>query len=205
MSHYRFSISWSRILPDGDISNVNERGIQYYNKIIDALRELNIEPMVTIYHFDLPLKLQDFGGWLNEIIVAYFKAYANLLFERFGDRVKYWITLNQPGLFCRKSFGHAKHPPLILFNGVGEYLCGIVYNSFIMQARIQYVHKISHFLNIFSGHNALKAHAVVYRLYKNKFFERFSGRVGISLDSHFYYSETNDTATVDRSMQFSVC
>lgn len=125
MNHYRFSIAWSRVLPDGDVSNVNEKGIEYYDKMINALRKFNIEPMITMYHFDLPLKLQDLGGWTNEIIVEYFKAYANLLFERFGDRVKYWITLNEPALFCRKSFGHAEHPPLILSNGVGEYLCGI--------------------------------------------------------------------------------
>lgn len=107
MDHYRFSISWSRVLPTGNISDVNEKGIEYYNKIIDKLLELNIQPMVTMYHYDLPQYLQTFGGLTNSIVmVDYFQAYANLLFERFGDRVKYWITFNEPAAFCKQGKKH---------------------------------------------------------------------------------------------------
>lgn len=174
MDFYRFSISWPRILPNGDVSLINEKGIEYYNKIIDKLLELQIEPMVTMYHFDLPQRFKQLGGFSNSIIVDYFKAYANLLFERFGDRVKYWITINEPAIFCKVSDGALGQTE---FHGIADYLC---------------------------GHNVLKMHAVAYRLYKKKFSERFKGRIGISLESYFYYSDTNDTSLVDQAMQFSV-
>lgn len=101
MDWYRFSISWPRILPTGDITNVNEKGIEYYNNIIDNLLKQNVEPMITMYHYDLPLRLQQIGGWSNSLIVGYFEAYAKLLFKRFGDRIKYWVTFNEPYIICR--------------------------------------------------------------------------------------------------------
>lgn len=125
MDFYRFSISWPRILPNGDISNVNEKGIEYYNKVINKLLEQNIEPMIAMYHFDLPQKLQLLGGFANSIIVSYFEVYAKLLFERFGDRVKYWITMNQPAMFCHKGYGSGDRPPAIESPGLVEYMCGI--------------------------------------------------------------------------------
>lgn len=178
MDFYRFSISWSRVLPNGDTSFINEKGIEYYNKIIDKLLELNIKPMVTIYHYDLPQKLQLFGGLTNSIISKYFKAYANLLFERFGDRVKYWITFNEPQAFCVNGQGNDFAAPGLNYTGVAEYLC---------------------------AHNVLKSHAVAYHLYKNSFYDRFKGQVGITLDSYFYYSDINDTDAIDRALQFNVC
>lgn len=90
MKFYRFSIGWSRVLPNGDVSNINEVGIEYYNKLIDKLLENGIEPMVTMYHYDLPHDLQKFGGLTNSIFISYFEAYANLLFSRFGDRVMHY-------------------------------------------------------------------------------------------------------------------
>lgn len=87
MDFYRFSISWPRILPDGDISSKNELGLQYYDKLIDKLLENDIEPMVTMYHWDLPSSLQELGGWTNPIIVEYFVQYAKILLDRYGDRV----------------------------------------------------------------------------------------------------------------------
>lgn len=178
MHFYRFSIAWARVLPSGDISNINERGIDYYNKLINTLIENNLEPMVTMYHYDLPLELQKFGGLTNAIFVNYFEAYANLLFDRFGDRVKYWITFNEPGDFCIAGYGSSAHAPAINAHGVGEYLC---------------------------GHNVLKAHAVAYRLYKSTYYDRFKGQIGITISSRFFYSASNDTNIVDRAMQFSVC
>lgn len=104
MDFYRFSIAWPRILPTGDITDVNEKGIEYYRKVIDKLLENNILPLVTMYHNDLPQRLQLLGGFTNDIIIKYFEDYARLLFERFGDRVKYWITFNEPFIISRGIF-----------------------------------------------------------------------------------------------------
>lgn len=177
MNHYRFSISWSRVLPDGDISSVNEAGIAYYNKLINRILENGMQPMVTMYHYDLPQELQKFGGLTNSIFIGYFESFANLLFDRFGDRVKTWITFNEPYDFCLDGYGAGAVAPMVLANGVGEYLC---------------------------GSNVLKAHATVYHLYKKRYAEWFHGKVGITLSSRFFYSETNNTDDVNRAMQFNV-
>ena len=87
MSHYRFSISWSRVFPEGTASSVNQGGIDYYNNLIDALIDADIVPMVTIYHSDLPMGLYSIGGWMNETVIEHFKQYAETLFREFGDRV----------------------------------------------------------------------------------------------------------------------
>lgn len=99
MNFYRFSIAWSRVLPTGDISVVNQAGVTYYNKLINALLKHGIEPMVTMYHYDLPQDLAKFGGFTNPIIVDYFAAYADLLFGLFGDRVNIdLITIAYPSV-----------------------------------------------------------------------------------------------------------
>ncbi|TKS73508.1 Lactase-like protein [Collichthys lucidus] len=98
LNHYRFSISWPRLIPTGIKSDhINERGIQYYDELINQLLENKITPIVTLYHWDLPQVLQEkYGGWQNISMVNHFNEYANLCFEKFGDRVKYWITFNNP-------------------------------------------------------------------------------------------------------------
>ncbi|GLH16867.1 Myrosinase 1 [Gryllus bimaculatus] len=85
---YRFSISWARILPKGDLSQINQLGINYYDNLINELLDKGIEPLVTMYHWDLPQALQELGGWPNPILVDYFEDYARLLIETYGDRVR---------------------------------------------------------------------------------------------------------------------
>ena len=112
VGYYRFSISWSRILPKGTIDEVNQAGVKYYNKLIDSLLENNITPMVALYHFDLPQALQDkYDGWLNPAMADVFNDYAKFCFEAFGDRVKWWITINEPWEAALLGHGFGLFPP----------------------------------------------------------------------------------------------
>ena len=83
------------MLPNG-IGEKNQAGIDYYNNLINALLEAGITPAVTLYHWDLPQALEDAGGWLDDYAPVWFEEYARLCFTEFGDRVKFWITLNEP-------------------------------------------------------------------------------------------------------------
>ena len=93
---YRFSIAWTRIYPDGN-GEVNEAGLAFYDNLINELLKYGIEPMVTIYHWDMPYALEEqYHGWENRKIVDDYVNYATTLFRHFGDRVKYWTTFNEP-------------------------------------------------------------------------------------------------------------
>lgn len=109
---YRFSISWPRIYPEGN-GQVNEEGLKFYENIIDECIKYGIEPMVTIYHWDLPLALQNkYNGWESRDIIDDFVNYATTLFKRFGDKVKYWITINEQNVFTEHGWLRATHPPM---------------------------------------------------------------------------------------------
>lgn len=94
---YRFSVSWSRLLPEGT-GKVNPKGIEYYNNLIDECLKYGIEPLVTMFHFDMPAALDKRGSWGNRESVDWFVNFAKLLFENFGDRVKYWLTINEQNI-----------------------------------------------------------------------------------------------------------
>lgn len=94
---YRFSIAWTRILPQG-VGEVNPKGIAFYNDLIDTCLQYGIEPFVTIFHFDLPAALAEKGGWSRRESVDEFVDYCRILFENFGDRVKYWLTINEQNM-----------------------------------------------------------------------------------------------------------
>ena len=107
---YRFSIDWSRVLPEGT-GKVNEKGIDFYNALIDELLEQGLEPYITLYHWELPYEIYKRGGWMNPEIVEWFGQYARLVAERFSDRVKYFFTLNEPQCFVGLGFLQGCHAP----------------------------------------------------------------------------------------------
>jgi len=100
---YRLSISWSRLLPAGT-GLINDRGFEFYDRLIDGLLDAGITPFVTLYHWDMPYELYCRGGWLNPSISQWFADYTTLVAQRYGDRVKHWMTLNEPQ--CYLTLGH---------------------------------------------------------------------------------------------------
>ncbi|XP_075037503.1 lactase/phlorizin hydrolase-like [Mixophyes fleayi] len=157
VSSYRFSISWPRVLPDGTRNNVNEPGLNYYIRLIDGLLAAGITPQVTLYHWDLPQALQNFGGWENDTIVEWFKDYAEVLFQRLGEKVKFWITLNEPYIIAYLGYGVGAFAPGKQFSpGDGVYVV---------------------------GHNMIKAHAEVWHLYNDKYRATQGGLISITLNS----------------------
>lgn len=110
MHAYRFSIAWPRVLPQGT-GQVNEAGLDFYDRLVDTLLAANIQPFVTLYHWDLPQALQDNGGWTNRDTSSAFADYTNIVVRRLGDRVKHWITLNEPWVSAFMGHALGEHAP----------------------------------------------------------------------------------------------
>ncbi|GBG45034.1 hypothetical protein CBR_g78504, partial [Chara braunii] len=171
---YRFSISWSRIFPLGSGTVPNPGGIAYYNRLIDALLEVGIEPWVTLYHWDLPQELHEsYGGWLSEKSVHDYQMYAETCFAAFGDRVKHWLTFNEPLSFVVLGYGCGIHapglpntarPPSAPPSSSPEVDAGIP-DPYIV------------------GHNVLRAHAAAVDVYRRLYQSHQGGKIGIVLDS----------------------
>nr|XP_020500398.2 lactase-phlorizin hydrolase-like [Labrus bergylta] len=178
VTHYRFSVSWSRVLPDGTYNFINEAGLDYYHRLLDALKAANIEPQVTLYHWDLPLALQKIGGWENEIMVRRFYEYADVLFSRLGQKVKFWITLNEPYIVANLGYGY------------GTFAPGIIGKQYI------------------AAHNLIKAHAEAWHLYNRKYRAKQGGIISITINSDWaeprnpYKQEDVDAAK--RYLQFFI-
>ncbi len=108
--HFRFSLSWTRIFPDGT-GKVSEEGIAFYNRVIDFCLECDLTPWITLYHWELPQVLEEKGGWTNRDILGWFETYVSLCAERFGDRVKHWMVLNEPMVFTGAGYFLGEHAP----------------------------------------------------------------------------------------------
>ncbi|MBL0356191.1 MAG: beta-glucosidase [Chitinophagaceae bacterium] len=108
--NYRFSISWSRILPHGT-GAINSKGVDFYNHVIDLCLELNIEPWITLYHWDLPHELEQKGGWTNREVIHWFSYFVDCCIRQFGDRVKHWMILNEPMVFTGAGYFLGVHAP----------------------------------------------------------------------------------------------
>ncbi|GLJ16657.1 hypothetical protein SUGI_0285900 [Cryptomeria japonica] len=181
---YRFSISWSCILPKGR-GTVNKKGIAYYNNLIDELLKHVIEPIVTIFHWHLPQALQDeYGGFLSEKIVKDFSSYAITCFEAFGDRVNKWVTINE--LFIISFFGY----------GDGSHAPGHCTNCTAGDSATEpYI----------VAHNLLLAHSAVVKIYRETYKEKHKGSIGITLVAHWFipYSNSfNDQKATRRVLDF---
>lgn len=109
LKSYRFSVSWSRIIPQE--GTVNEEGLIFYSDLVDALLEAGIEPLVTLYHWDLPLWMHEKGGWKTLAIREAFLEYASAVVDRLSDRVQYWITFNEPQCFLMNGYMQGVHAP----------------------------------------------------------------------------------------------
>jgi beta-glucosidase len=110
LNAYRFSISWSRVLPDG-IGRVNQHGLDFYRRLVDELRKKNIRPMATLYHWDLPAALDDRGGWLNRDVADWFAEYASVMYRALDDGVEWWATLNEPWVVTDGGYLHGALAP----------------------------------------------------------------------------------------------
>ncbi|KAJ8973205.1 hypothetical protein NQ317_018954 [Molorchus minor] len=177
---YRFSLSWSRILPTGFANKINEPGITYYKNLIKALKDNGIEPVVTLHHWDFPQPLQDIGGWPNADLADHFADYARIVFRELGDGVKYWNTFNEPKATCQSGYGDGGCAPGIKSTGIGEYLC---------------------------VRTVLLAHAKAYHIYDEEFRATQNGLVAIALNSDWdepASNHTDDIEAAERRMQFSL-
>ena len=106
---YRFSISWSRVIPEE--GKVNPKGIQFYSDLVDELLAAGIEPLVTIFHWDMPVWMLKKGGWLSSKIIPAFQDYTRVAVEALSDRVKWWIVMNEPGCFIMNGYMQGEHAP----------------------------------------------------------------------------------------------
>ncbi|KAK4856307.1 hypothetical protein QYF36_016186 [Acer negundo] len=188
---YRFSISWTRILPNGSLSGgVNKEGIDHYNSLIDLLITYGIKPFVTILHFDFPQILEDkYGGPLSRRFVDDFKDYAEILFNTFGDRVKNWITMNEPLITAKYGYDFGM-PPQGRCSDRKTCKSG---NSSTEPYTV--------------AHNLLLAHATVASLYKHKFQPIQCGLIGVTVSSLYYvpYSKSlQDRDASKRALDFEI-
>lgn len=129
--------------------------------------------MVTLYHWDLPQKLQEVGGWANPLIVDYFTDYARVAFDNFGDRVKHWITMNEPTVFCGLGYANV-HAPGYNQTGIADYHC---------------------------GHHVIKAHAKTYHVYDEEYRPTQAGKIGITLNAAWHEPWTNTTLDIDAAFR----
>ncbi|KAL3616821.1 hypothetical protein CASFOL_039215 [Castilleja foliolosa] len=188
---YKFSISWARILPGGAISKgVNQDGIDYYNNLINELLDNGIQPWVTMLHLDTPQALEDaYAGFLSSRIVADFRDFADILFSRFGDRVKNWITINEPWGLSFLGYTYGIFAPGRCSDWMQKGCLGG--DSAVEPYEVL--------------HNQLLAHAAIVKLYRNKYQDVQKGKIGITVNAFWFipYNETYESRqATDRAFDF---
>ncbi|KAK3224019.1 hypothetical protein Dsin_011044 [Dipteronia sinensis] len=171
LDSFRFSLSWSRILPKGKVSGgVNPLGVKFYNNLINELLANGLKPFVTLFHFDLPQALEDeYGGFLSPKILKDYVDYADFCFKTFGDRVKLWVTMNEPNGFIMNAYSTGIFPPGRCSNYLGNCTSGD-------SATEPYV----------AAHHLLLCHGEVNKLYKQKYQPYQKGKIGITIVTHWF-------------------
>uniref|UniRef100_A0A2P2K1I3 Beta-glucosidase 12-like n=1 Tax=Rhizophora mucronata TaxID=61149 RepID=A0A2P2K1I3_RHIMU len=169
---YRFSISWSRILPNGKPSGgVNREGVTYYNNLINELLVNGIQPFVTLFHWDMPQALEDeYGGFLSPKVVDDFRGYAETCFKEFGDRVKHWITLNEPVSYCLAGYATGSFAP----GRCSDW------------QKLNCTGGDSGTEPYLAAHNQLLAHAAAVKSYKEQYQATQKGLIGITLVTNWF-------------------
>ncbi|EYU40002.1 hypothetical protein MIMGU_mgv1a023593mg, partial [Erythranthe guttata] len=189
---FRMSISWPRLIPRGKLSRgVNKEGITFYNNVINELLANGIKPFVTIFHWDLPQALEDeYRGFLSPLIVDDYLDFADLCFKEFGDRVKHWITFNEPFIFVSTGYdgGFAGSLAPGRCSSWGNCAQGD-------SATEPYV----------AGHHILISHAAAVKLYRQKYKAAQKGEIGITLVTHWFVPYSNsklDVKAAQRALDF---
>ncbi|CAK7349977.1 unnamed protein product [Dovyalis caffra] len=191
LDSYRFSISWPRILPKGKPSGgVNKEGFKYYNNLINELLANGLKPFVTLFHWDTPEALDvEYNSFLSPRILKDFVDFVDVCFREFGDRVKHWITLNEPNIFTIGGYAKEINAP----NRCSAWM------NFSCTAGDSSTEPY------LVGHNLIKSHAAAVKLYKTKYQATQKGVIGITLASHWFvpYSKSpQDHAAAQRSLDF---
>ncbi|XP_047063882.1 probable inactive beta-glucosidase 14 [Lolium rigidum] len=191
VNSYRFSIAWTRMLPRGRFGDLNPDGVAFYNQIIDALLQKGIQPFVTIFHYDIPHELEErYGGWLSPAIQKDFGYFAEVCFKMFGDRVKFWVTMNQPNLLAKFAYMDGWFPPSRCSKPFGNCAFG---NS----SKEPYI----------AAHNMILSHANAVSIYRNNYQKKQGGYIGISVGARWYEplrNTTIDLLAVERAISFNV-
>ncbi|XP_019463753.1 PREDICTED: beta-glucosidase 11-like [Lupinus angustifolius] len=190
---YRFSISWSRLIPDGR-GTVNPKGLQYYNNLINELISQGIQAHVTLVHWDLPQALEDeYEGWISRRIVKDFTAYADVCFREFGDRVKYWTTVNEGNVFAIGGYDVGFLPPQRCSPSSAQSL---IYNCSGGNSSSE---------PYLVAHHMLLAHASASNLYRKKYQDRQHGFIGFNILTFGFFPLTNsseDISAAKRAQDF---
>ncbi|XP_058094673.1 beta-glucosidase 18-like [Magnolia sinica] len=191
VNSYRFSISWSRILPRGRFGEINKAGIEFYNKLIDALILKGIQPFVTLNHYDIPQQLEDrYGAWLSSQIQEDFGYFAEVCFKSFGDRVKYWTTFNEPNVLVKSGYLTGKYPPSRCSKPQGNCTAG--------ESAIEpYI----------AAHNVILSHATATDIYKRKYQAKQGGSIGIVMSACWYEPLRDipaDRSAAQRALAFDI-
>lgn len=193
----RVSISWTRILPTGDINNVSQAGVDFYNQLFDALLAAGITPWVTLFHWDLPQTYNNFTNqstWLNPDVANKFNDYADFCFKTFGNKIKYWITMNEIQTFTWVGYGVGSHAP-------GR--CSPSFGSWCAQVGGGGNSSTEPYI---AAHNALIAHALAVQTYRNKYQNAQGGKIGMTISSSYSLpwniSDPQDHNAVDVAVAF---